>query len=458
MTVSLRADDTIAAVATPAGRGAIGVVRLSGPEALTIAARLFRGRDPRDMPGFTAAYGFVEEGGERLDEALCLVMRGPRSYTRQDVVEFQCHGGPVLLRRVLAAMIREGARPAQPGEFTRRAFLAGRIDLAQAEAVADLIAGETAAAARAALDQLSGVLSRDLSALQRRLAEMLARLEAGIDFSDEEDVVAVEPGELSACLAETGAEMSRLIHSAGRGRLLREGARVVIAGLPNVGKSTLMNALIGQERVIVTPLPGTTRDVVEDLIEISGVPVRLFDTAGLREGGDNVEAIGVSRARAALAGADLVLLVLDGAAPISEEDRAIARELERRALIVVNKSDLPPAVEREAIQALAAGGKALRISALTGQGIPELLKEIGQALLGDAGAAIPAMTNLRHLQALARALSALRGAQNALTKNLSAEFMASDLRLSLTALGEITGATADEDLLDLIFSRFCIGK
>ena len=451
--------DTIVAVATGPGRGAIGIVRISGPEAIPIASGLFHGKkELAKMAGFTAAHGWVFEDGQRLDEVLSLVLRAPNSYTREDTVEFHCHGGPLPLRRVLAAAVRAGARPAEPGEFTKRAFLAGRLDLAQAEAVADLIASETEAAAKSAAAQLAGELSRRLGQRGEEVAELLARLEAGIDFGEEEEVPAVAREDLVAGLAEADKDFSALLQSAATGRRYREGARVVIAGRPNVGKSTLMNALLQTERVIVTPSPGTTRDVVEDLIELSGIPVRLADTAGLREVGDPVERMGVAKARAALAEADLALVLVDGSETLSSADRQIVIQVSCPLILAVNKSDLPPAASEEDLRTLAGPARTARISALTGQGLEELKKDIVAELTGTTSTETPLLANLRHVSALAAAQAALREAMVAAQQGLSDEFTASDLRRALDHLGQITGEAADDELLDLIFSRFCIGK
>jgi tRNA modification GTPase len=460
MSAKVQDHDTIAAIATAPGRGAIGIIRISGPDALEVAGRLFKGdRNPADMPGFSLARGWIEHDGERLDEVLALVMRAPRSYTREDVVEFHCHGGAVPLKRVLAAVIGEGARPAAPGEFTKRAFLSGRMDLAQAEAVADIIAGETEAAARAAAVQLAGELSKRLRKIRRVLVEILARLEAGIDFSDEEDVVAIEPEEFMERLERAGAGLAELIDQAGRGARLRDGARVVIAGRPNVGKSTLMNRLLRSERVIVTESPGATRDVVEDLIEIEGIPVRLFDTAGIREQAKEIEMMGVEKARATLENADLVLLLVDGSEPLSDDDRELANSTSPALILVINKCDLETVVEEGKVKELATGAPVLKMSALTGEGVEDLERAIARALIGgEASMETPAVTNARHADVLRRAGEAIKRAMSAREEGLSDEFAASDLRLGLDALGEITGETATDEILDIIFSRFCIGK
>lgn len=455
MTFTPVPDDTIAAAATAAG-GAIGIVRISGPEALAVAARVFCGRDPRQMPGFTAARGFIEADGRRLDEALCLVMRGPKSYTREDVVELHCHGGSAAVRQTLAAVISAGARPAEPGEFTRRAFLNGRIDLAQAEAVADLVAGETAAAARAAAAQLCGGLSERVGDLRSGVVESLALLEAAIDFPEEEDIPDLRPDQLGARLHELSGVIGRVLADADRGRRLREGARVVIAGRPNVGKSSLMNALLRQDRVIVSAEPGTTRDVVEDGIELGGVAVRLYDTAGLRKATGVVEELGVTRAHQALAIADLTLLVLDGSAPLSADDHDAAQAAGQAAVIVINKADLPAVLADAEAGELLPDAPLVRLSALTGANLGALEKLLAELLA--PGAETPAVTNARHAAALADARRAIDRAAAALESKAPPELVASDLRSALAALGLITGETATDEALDLIFSRFCIGK
>lgn len=460
MTKQVPDRDTIVAVATPPGRGPISIVRVSGAKAIPIAASLFRGaRNPRDMPGFTMAHGWIEADGERLDEVLCLVMRGPKSYTREDVVEFHCHGGPIPTRRVLDEIIKAGAVPARPGEFTKRAFLAGRIDLARAEAVCDLIAGETQAAARAAAAQLEGGLSDNIRDLRQKLTELLAGLEAGIDFCDEEDVVSVSPKELVRLLEEAQAQIERLLKNAEQGRRFREGARVVIAGRPNVGKSTLMNTLLRSERVIVTDLPGTTRDVVEDMVEVSGIPIRLFDTAGLGEAVDQVERIGVSRAKTAMESADLVLVLVDGSETIIEDDRKIVSAIDGPFVLVINKCDLGVAVKDEEVSMLAGGAPVARISALAREGIDGLERTITECLIGDAALGeTPLVTNVRHAEALQRAKDAIKRGRQAHAEGLSHEFIAGDLRLAIESVSEITGEAVADEVLDIIFGRFCIGK
>jgi len=454
--------DTIAAIATPPGRGAIGIVRLSGPEALRIGQELFHGERGLDgLKGFAAGLGWVEDQGERLDQALCLVMRSPKSYTREDVVEFHCHGGPEPLRRVLEAALRRGARLAEPGEFTRRAFLAGRIDLSAAEAVAELIESRTEAQARAALRRLGGGLQDAIGRLRDQVLELLALLEAGIDFADEEDIQAISRLGLTSRLADLRAEAERMLGESEAGRVVEEGFTVTIVGRPNVGKSTLMNALLREDRVIVTPHPGTTRDVVEDALNLNGLLVRLSDTAGIRASEDAVEQLSVDRSWRAAAGADLVLLLLDGSEPLQPEDSALLAKLDRRpVLLVLTKADLPPALSAADAKKLRPGAPLVSLSARTGQGLEKLEAQIKE--LACSGSSLPGpsqvLLNLRQRQSLRRAGEALNRAQAALAQKLSDEFVASDLRPALAALGEITGENISSEILELIFSRFCVGK
>ncbi len=449
----------IAAIATPPGRGAIGVVRISGPGSIEIAGRVFSGaRNPSDLPGYGAALGWIIKDGARVDEVICLVMRGPKSFTGEDVAEFHCHGGPAVLRLVLEAVISAGARPAEPGEFTRRAFLAGRIDLSQAEGVADIIASETEAAARAAASQLEGALSERIGSVKDDLVRCLALAEAAVDFSDQEDVPeGLE--ELDRTLESARAKLQKLIEDAGRGKRYREGARVVIAGKPNVGKSTLMNALLGSDRVIVTSSPGATRDVIEDSVEIGGIPIRLFDTAGLREGGEEAEMIGMKKTIKSMSEADLVIIMLDGSRPLEKADLAVMTQAPPSYIVAVNKTDLPSQMSVEEVAKICGPPAALHISALTGEGLDGLEQAIADKLLGGKGAASPPfVTNVRHENAIREALDNLARALAARQDGLSEEFLAADLSRALDSLGLITGETADEDILDIIFERFCIGK
>jgi tRNA modification GTPase len=456
--------DTIAAIATAPGEGGVGIVRLSGPDAAAIAARIFRPLRPGPLRPYRLRYGHVVDpaSGAVVDEALAALMRAPRSFTREDVVELSCHGGPLPLQAVLALALAAGARLARPGEFTMRAFLNGRLDLSQAEATLDVIRARTDAGLALAQAQLGGWLAREVRAARAALLECLAYVSVVVDFPEDE----VEPQDIGPQLRAGLAAVERLLRGADQGIIYRQGARAAIVGRPNVGKSSLLNALLRADRAIVTPIPGTTRDTLEETANLGGVPVVLVDTAGIRESDDTVERLGVERSRAALAEADLALLVLDAAHPLSPEDHAIAAlTAAKPTLLVWNKADAAGAGAR-----LESAGDALRhqrvvaaarTSALTGAGVEELAGAIARALLGDAPAAAGEarlVSSPRHRDALRRADEHLRGALSGWEIGHPPDLIAGDLTAALNALGEITGETVGDDLLDVIFSRFCIGK
>ncbi len=462
-------EDTIAAIATPLGEGGIGIVRVSGPEALTIATRLFRPsrRGPRQgrLESYRLRHGrVVTVGGETIDEALLAVMRRPRSYTREDVVEFQCHGGPMVVRRVLEEVLAAGAKLAQPGEFTKRAFLNGRLDLAEAEAVMAVIRARTEASLRAALENLGGRLSARVRALQERLTRAIAQVEAGVDFPDDE--VDESPfGPLRGECEAIRGSLAELIASAHTGKILRQGLKVVLAGRPNVGKSSLLNALLREGRAIVTPVPGTTRDAIEETLDLRGVPVRLVDTAGLRATADPVESLGVERSREWLRAADIVLAVVDGSEGLHEEDRQLLRELRDGAIVLANKVDLlpggrlPPELAAELVHH--SGGRPLvAVSAATGEGLGSLEDELLRFVYaGGAEAPEEALVgSVRAEEALRRALGALDQAFATLSQGLPDDLAVVDLREAWGALGEVTGETVTEDILDRLFAEFCVGK
>jgi tRNA modification GTPase len=458
--------DTIVAISTPPGVSGIGIVRLTGPDALSLVSRLFSPADPRKVlfaqATYTLVYGRVVDGEEVVDEALVSVMRGPRSYTTQDVVEINCHGGIVPLRRTLELCLREGARLADPGEFTLRAFYFGRIDLAQAEAAADLINAQTAEAAQAAVQQLAGRLSGKVEALRTCLASLLAHLEAQIDFG-EDDIDRLSPGETRARLRSVRAHVDELLATAEQGKLLRQGARVALVGRPNVGKSSLMNALLGEERMIVTPIPGTTRDTVAESINIHGVPVVLVDTAGLREVADEVEQAGVDRARAALEEADVVLLVVEEPVETwnAEGGTWNLGGAEERVMVVVNKCDLRETlIPDQGSWARGVGVPWVEVSAKTHEGLEGLREAIAQRIgaAGVRGSAEVIVTNVRHQRALLRTREAVERALAGVEAGTTEEYLAEDLRTALEALGEITGATSREEIIAEIFARFCVGK
>lgn len=453
-------EDTIAAVSTPPGVGAIGIVRLSGPEAAGVAGRCFRGPGGFEFAraeSHRAVHGLVVDPrtGAELDEALALPMQGPHSYTGEDVVEFHCHGSPAVLRRVLEAVVAAGARIAEPGEFTKRAFLNGRLDLAQAEAVAELIQAVAEESRRAALKHLEGDLSREIGALGRTLKLALAGLEVVVDYADE-DVEETPEDPLGSQIAEVAEACRRLLASYCEGRILREGARVVIAGKPNVGKSSLLNRLLKEERAIVSPTPGTTRDYLAEAIEIQGIPVMLVDTAGLRSVEDAIESEGSRRARKWIGEADLVLFLVDGSAPVEDVDiRAYGEIRERPHLLAVNKSDLPGVADLSPFT----GEAPATLSALTGQGLDELKRRIVERLnLSHRTSEGAVVTLERHRDALARTAAHLSDALESLKSGSPRDLVATDLRAALETLSEITGENVTDALLDTIFSTFCVGK
>ncbi len=454
--------DTIAAVSTPPGRGAIGILRLSGPEAVPIAERCFKPLGRRgltDSPPRTLVYGeLLDSGGTAVDRVLCTCSRGPASYTGEDTAEFQCHGSPAVLALGLEALFAAGARQAGPGEFTRRAFLNGRLDLAQAEAVMDLIDAETPAAARQAAGQLAGALSRRVAAVYDGLVDVMAHFHAVLDYPDEE----IDPfteRTVADALETAGRGLRDLLSTYSRGRAVREGVPCAIVGRPNVGKSTLLNALVGYERAIVTDVPGTTRDTVEEKCVLGGVLLRLIDTAGLRESGDPVEKLGVERSRRAMEEAGLILVVTDQSVPATEEEFGLLREAMALAptIQVVNKCDLPPAAIPVVNFKLppAVTGSAKR-------GPERMVYELGRkvAKLFPQGAEAPGETlsNARQAEAAGRALKSVERAGAALAAGVTPDALLTDVEEALSALGELTSRSVREDVTDRIFSRFCVGK
>ncbi len=445
-------DDTIAAIATPMGVGGIGIVRLSGPQSREVLQAIFRGGRlvPRRL-----TYGriVVPESGEVVDEVLAAYMPAPRTYTRQDVVEINCHGGPVPLRRVLELCLAQGARLAGPGEFTLRAFLNGRIDLAQAEAVADMVEARTAAGLRLALARLEGRLSARVRAVRSQLLEALAYVEASIDF---DDIPSCDP---APALEEALHSLEELLAGAERGIVYRQGVRVAIVGRPNVGKSSLLNALLRADRAIVTPIPGTTRDTLEETLNLNGIPLVLVDTAGIRaHARDPVEGLGIERSRAALACSDLALLVIDGSEELDAQDRVIAAQIgEKPTILVLNKADLPRIAE---VNGLLPAAPRVTVSALTGAGIANLERTIEEVVLSGqvVAAGESAIGSARHRDVLRRACQHIREAQAARRNGLPLDLLSLDLRAAIDALGEITGETVSETLLETIFARFCVGK
>jgi len=450
--------ETIAAISTPPGRGGIGIVRLSGPDAAVIAAQLVRLRQPLEHARARLAEVLDEEAGAEaaaIDEAVVTFFAAPHSYTAEDLVEIAAHGSPVVLELLLKRALKQGARLAEPGEFTQRAFLSGKLDLTQAEAVRDLIEAQTLTQARQAASQMGGALSRRVAPVKMNLVELIALLEAGIDFA-EDDVEVSAREEIARRIGLLTPPLTALEDSFARGRIVHDGLTLAIVGRPNAGKSSLFNRLVERERAIVTATPGTTRDTVSERISLDGIPLELVDTAGLREASGEAERLGIDRSREAMADAALVVVVLDATEPLNDEERSLLAAVEgRSAVVVANKSDL---VEAGRLLPDGVGLPALATSALTGQGIPELRRRILALATGGAAAETGALTSLLHQQAIATARSALADAAQANTAAIPHEMILLDLYRSLWALDSLTGQTTPDDILTLIFSTFCIGK
>jgi tRNA modification GTPase len=455
-------DDTIAAIATPIGEGGLAVIRISGPQALSVAERCFAPAGqgavkPLEAASHTIHFGHIVRKGMVVDEVLLSVMRAPRTFTREDVVEISCHGGLLPAKTVLDTLLENGARLAEPGEFTRRAFLNGRIDLTQAEAVADLIHSRTELALRAANEQLAGKLSQRINLLRDEMVKTLAHIEAHIDFPDE-DIAPDTKQQLIRRLENGIAAMTELLRTANEGQILRRGIRAAIIGRPNAGKSSLLNQLLGRDRAIVSPIPGTTRDTIEETANIRGLPVVFIDTAGLREARDGIELEGIRRSRQSLEQAELVLHVLDSSAPFTEEDQKYFSELDgKKRILVVNKVDLPAQlVPPSTLDTRNSVG----VSCVTGEGVESLKDAIRNVVWsGEVKAEmLEVMINSRHQEALNRARAATERTLEALRTEQTLELVALDLRIAVNAIGEIVGKTTTEDLLDMIFSQFCIGK
>ncbi|MFQ5681103.1 MAG: tRNA uridine-5-carboxymethylaminomethyl(34) synthesis GTPase MnmE [Candidatus Omnitrophota bacterium] len=470
--------DTIAAIATALGKSGIGIVRMSGDAALKIADKIFvssQGGRPSRFETHTLHYGWIVDKDQRaedrkqkreknlpsgniIDEVLLAVMRKPRSYTREDVVEINCHGGIVALRKVLQLVLRCGARLAEPGEFTQRAFVSGRIDLIQAEAVLDVIQAKNDAALRLAGRQLGGGISREIGRIRERVLSALAEMEAAINFPDE-DTGKVGRRRITDCLSFCLVRAENLLSSAALGRVVREGVSLAICGRPNVGKSSLLNALLKQERAIVTSCPGTTRDIIEETLDIRGLPVTIADTAGISAAKDDAGARAVERAHKYISGCDLVLFVLDASRKLSRGDISLIKQIDGRPKIAaLNKTDLLRKISRQDIRPYFR--RITEVSALKHQGIEKLEREISRVVLDgkvlDGGQAM--LTNIRHKQALEKGAGFVREALAALKEGFSEDLISQSLREAISCLDEITGKNMNVDLLDDIFSRFCIGK
>ncbi len=455
-------EDTIAAIATPPGEGGIAIIRISGADAENIATKIFaraQGKNGK-LTSHRLYHGEIHDPKSNcmVDDVLLTVMRKPRSYTGEDVVEIHCHGGAFLSRKILGLALSQGARQAEPGEFTKRAFLNGKMDLSQAEAVLDLIRARTDKASELALTQARGELSKWVHGLREELLDIMVQVEAAIDFPEEE-IELLKRSDVIRKISGLRSEIVDIIRTYEWGRLFREGAKVCICGRPNVGKSSLLNALLGQERVIVTPVPGTTRDVIEEAINLDGLPVVLWDTAGLRETDDQIEQMGVNLSRQYLEKADALIVVLDGSTRLTQDDEVLLRNVEaRKVLIAVNKDDLPQTLSPEDLSRFSDSRTIVRVSAKSGEGINVLQKKLRDLVIDCEREPAMVLTNLRHRNALLRGEAALRHAETTLGEGYGAEFVAVDLNETRDALGEIIGTVSNEDILERIFNNFCIGK
>jgi tRNA modification GTPase len=455
--------DTIAAISTALGEGAIGIVRLSGDDAIQIADKLYSGKDKlSNVPSHTIVYGHIVDSSsnERVEEAMVSVMRAPKTFTREDVVEINCHGGLLSVNRVLQLALRYGARLAEPGEFTKRAFLNGRIDLSQAEGVIDLIRAKTDRAMNVALKQVDGRLSKKIGVLRQALLETVAHVEVNIDYP-EYDAETMTHGMLQEKATFVINEIDKLLGTAKQGKILREGLSTVIIGRPNVGKSSLLNSLVHENKAIVTDVAGTTRDIIEEYVNVKGVPLRLVDTAGIRETEDIVERIGVERSREVLKKADLILLVLNYGEELSSEDEALFEAVEKmNVIVIVNKTDVEQKIDLEKVKKLAADRPLVTTSLLRDEGVDQLEQAIADLFFeGEIeGDDVTYVSNTRHIALLEQAKSTIEDAVGAIEMGVPIDLVQIDVTRTWELLGEIIGDSVQESLIDQLFSQFCLGK
>ncbi|WMI81142.1 tRNA uridine-5-carboxymethylaminomethyl(34) synthesis GTPase MnmE [Anaerotignum sp. MB30-C6] len=454
-------DDIIAAISTPLGMGGIGIVRMSGQGCIALADRLFSGKKSLlEKKSHTLSYGKMVNQGEVIDEVLVSVMKGPQTYTKEDIVEINCHGGSLVTRRVLEAVLNQGARLAEPGEFTKRAFLNGRMDLTQAEAVIDLIHSQTDLSRQAAVNQLEGRLKKEVRSMREEILDMIASIEAVIDYPEhdveEETYDNMEQGSLKLL-----NRMETLLANADRGKIIREGLETVIVGKPNVGKSSLLNWLLEEERAIVTDIPGTTRDTVEEYINIDGISMKIVDTAGIRETGDVVERMGVEKSKAYAEKADLILMMLDGSRPLEGEDREILSFIRgKKTMVLINKTDLEQKLTLDELEEYIPKEQIIPVSIKENRGFDELINGLKELFFsGESVKAEDALLgNTRHKNALFQAKEAMERCLVTIRTRMPEDFISMDLQDANRALGEITGDVADEEIIDRIFTKFCLGK
>ena len=449
--------DTIAAISTPLGEGAIGIVRLSGSQAVAIAKSVFKGKDLESVPSHTINYGHIVENGEIIDEVMVSVMRAPKTFTREDVVEINTHGGVAVTNEILQLLLRSGARMAEPGEFTKRAFLNGRVDLTQAEAVMDLIRAKTDNAMNIAVSQLDGSLKNLINNTRQEILNTLAQVEVNIDYPEYDDVEEMTTALMREKTQEFEDLLTRLLATAKRGKILREGLSTAIIGRPNVGKSSLLNNLLREDKAIVTDVAGTTRDVIEEYVNIKGVPLKLIDTAGIRETDDLVEKIGVERSKKALAEADLVLLVLNGSEKLSEQDCSLLDiSKDSKRIILINKTDLPQEIELDQLP-----DDVIQISVLNNQNMDLIEERINDLFFDNAGLVekdATYLSNSRHISLIEKALASLQEVNQGLEAGMPVDLLQVDMTRCWEILGEITGDSAPDELITQLFSQFCLGK
>ncbi|HHF7059969.1 tRNA uridine-5-carboxymethylaminomethyl(34) synthesis GTPase MnmE [Streptococcus mutans] len=449
--------DTITAIATPLGEGAIGIVRISGSKALAIIKKIFKGKNLDDVPSHTINYGHIVENGAIIDEVMVSVMRAPKTFTREDVIEINTHGGVAVTNEILQLVLRSGARMADPGEFTKRAFLNGRVDLAQAEAVMDLIRAKTDKAMAVAVQQLDGSLSNLINNTRQEILNTLAQVEVNIDYPEYDDVEEMTTALMREKTQEFETLLTNLLKTARRGKILREGLSTAIIGRPNVGKSSLLNNLIREEKAIVTDIEGTTRDVIEEYVNIKGVPLKLIDTAGIRETDDLVEKIGVERSKKALEEADLVLLVLNSAEKLTDQDRTLL-EISQNSnrLILLNKTDLPEQIETDQLPE-----DCIKISVIKNQNIDVIEERINKLFFDNAAIVekdATYLSNARHISLIEKALKSLQAVNDGLELGMPVDLLQVDMTRTWEILGEITGDAAPDELITQLFSQFCLGK